>query len=131
KTSIGQSLCGVAQVKLADLGTRVFYTAHNGFDTHGAQLAVHAQLWRDVSEAVAAFFADLRTHEAADDVIMLLWSEFGRRVRDNGSGTDHGAGGIAFVVGDAVKGGVYGAGSALRDVDLPMGTVAYATDFVR
>ena len=77
----------MAQVKFADLGTRVFYTAHNGFDTHGTQLAVHAQLWRDVSEAVAAFFADLRTHEAADDVIMLLWSEFGRRVRDNGQQT--------------------------------------------
>ena len=105
KTSIGQSLRGVAQVKFADLGTRVFYTAHNGFDTHGTQLAVHAQLWREVSEAVAVFFEDLRAHDAADDVIMLLWSEFGRRVRDNGSGTDHGAGGLAFVLGDAVQGG--------------------------
>ncbi len=129
KTSIGQSLRGVAQVKLADLGTRVFYTAHNGFDTHGTQLAVHAQLWRDVSEAVAAFFADLRTHEAADDVIMLLWSEFGRRVRDNGSGTDHGAGGIAFVLGDAVKGGMYGEYSSLRDVDLILGNLTYTNDF--
>ena len=100
KTSIGQSLRGIAQVKLADLGTRVFYTAHDSFDTHASQLAVHAQLWREVSEAVAAFFADLRAHDAADDVIMLLWSEFGRRVKDNGSGTDHGAGGIAFVLGD-------------------------------
>jgi uncharacterized protein (DUF1501 family) len=129
KTSIGQSLRGVAQVKLADLGTRVFYTAHNGFDTHGTQVAVHAQLWREVSEAVAAFFSDLRTHEAADDVIMLLWSEFGRRVRDNGSGTDHGAGGIAFVLGDAVKGGMYGEYSSLRDVDLTLGNLTYTNDF--
>ena len=79
KTSIGQSLRGVAQVKFADLGTRVFYTAHNGFDTHGTQLTVHGQLWREVSEAIAVFFADLRAHDAADDVIMLLWSDSMRR----------------------------------------------------
>jgi uncharacterized protein (DUF1501 family) len=129
KTSIGQSLRGVAQVKLADLGTRVFYTAHNGFDTHGTQLTVHAQLWREISEAIAAFFADLHVHEAADDVIMLLWSEFGRRVRDNGSGTDHGAGGTAFVLGDAVKGGMYGEYPSLRDGDLTLGNLTYTNDF--
>jgi uncharacterized protein (DUF1501 family) len=129
KTAIGQSLRGVAQVKLADLGTRVFYTAHNGFDTHGTQLAVHAQLWSEVSEAVATFFEDLRTHDAADDMIMLLWSEFGRRVRDNGSGTDHGAGGIAFVLGDLVKGGMYGEYPSLRDGDLTLGNLTYTNDF--
>jgi uncharacterized protein (DUF1501 family) len=129
KTSIGQSLRGVAQVKLADLGTRVFYTAHNGFDTHGTQLAAHAQLWREVSEAVAVFFEDLRAHDAADDVIMLLWSEFGRRVRDNGSGTDHGAGGVAFVLGEGVKGGMYGEYPSLRDGDLTLGNLTYTNDF--
>jgi uncharacterized protein (DUF1501 family) len=129
QTSIGQSLRGVAQVKLADLGTRVFYTAHNGFDTHGTQLAVHAQLWREVSEAVATFFEDLRAHDAADDVIMLLWSEFGRRVRDNGSGTDHGAGGSAFVLGEAVKGGMYGEYPSLRAGDLTLGNLTYTNDF--
>jgi uncharacterized protein (DUF1501 family) len=129
KTAVGQSLRGVAQVKLAALGTRVFYTAHGSFDTHATQLAVHAQLWRDISEAVAAFFADLRAHDAADDVIMLLWSEFGRRVRDNGSGTDHGAGGIAFVLGDAVKGGMYGEYPSLRDGDLILGNLTYTDDF--
>jgi uncharacterized protein (DUF1501 family) len=129
KTAIGQSLRGVAQVKLADLGTRVFYTAHNGFDTHGTQLAVHAQLWHEVSEAVAAFFEDLRAHDAADDVIMLLWSEFGRRARDNGSGTDHGAGGTAFVLGEAIKGGMYGEYPSLRDGDLTLGNLTYSNDF--
>jgi uncharacterized protein (DUF1501 family) len=129
KTPIGQSLRGVAQVKLADLGTRVFYTAHSSFDTHATQVAVHAQLWREISEAVAAFFADLRAHDAADDMIMLLWSEFGRRVRDNGSGTDHGASGIAFVLGDAVQGGMYGAYPSLRDGDLTLGNLTYNNDF--
>jgi uncharacterized protein (DUF1501 family) len=129
KTSIGQSLRGVAQVKFADLGTRVFYTAHNGFDTHGTQLAAHAQLWHEVSEAVAVFFEDLRAHDAADDVIMLLWSEFGRRVRDNGSGTDHGAGGLAFVLGDAVQGGMYGEYPSLHAGDLTLGNLSYTNDF--
>jgi uncharacterized protein (DUF1501 family) len=129
QTSIAKSLRGVAQVKLADLGTRVFYTAHGSFDTHGTQLAVHAQLWRDISEAIEAFFADLRARDAADDVIMLLWSEFGRRVRDNGSGTDHGAGGVAFVLGDTVKGGMYGEYPSLRDSDLTLGNLTYTNDF--
>ena len=129
KTSIAQSLRGVAQVKLAALGTRVFYTAHSSFDTHAAQLHVHAQLWREVSEAIAAFFEDLRQHNAAEDVIMLLWSEFGRRVRDNGSGTDHGAGGLALVLGEAVKGGMYGEQPSLRDGDLTLGNLRYTNDF--
>jgi uncharacterized protein (DUF1501 family) len=129
QTPIARSLRSVAQVKLADLGTRVFYTAHGSFDTHGTQTAVHAQLWRDLSEAIAAFFADLRTHDAAADVIMLLWSEFGRRVRDNGSGTDHGAAGIAFVLGEAVKGGLYGEYPSLRDSDLTLGNLTYTNDF--
>jgi uncharacterized protein (DUF1501 family) len=129
KTSIAQSLRGVAQVKLAALGTRVFYTAHSSFDTHAAQLHVHAQLWREVSEAIAAFFEDLRQHNAAEDVIMLLWSEFGRRVRDNGSGTDHGAGGLALVLGEAVKGGMYGEQPSLRAGDLTLGNLRYTNDF--
>lgn len=129
KTSIAQSLRGIAQVKLAQLGTRVFYTAHGSFDTHAAQLPVHAQLWQDIAEAVAAFFTDLRAHDAAEDVIMLLWSEFGRRVRDNGSGTDHGAGGLALVLGDAVRGGMYGEMPSLRPQDLTEGNLSYTNDF--
>ncbi|MGE3536675.1 MAG: DUF1501 domain-containing protein [Candidatus Tectimicrobiota bacterium] len=129
KTAIAQSLRGVAQVKLADLGTRIFYTAHSSFDTHAAQLPVHAQLWREVSEAIAAFFEDLRQHNAAEDVIMLLWSEFGRRVRDNGSGTDHGAAGLALVLGEAVNGGLYGEAPSLREGDLTLGNLSYNNDF--
>jgi uncharacterized protein (DUF1501 family) len=129
KTSIGAYLKGIAQVKLADLGTRVFYTSHGSFDTHASQLATHALLWREVSEAVSAFFADLREHNSADDVIMLLWTEFSRRVKDNGAGTDHGAGGVAFVLGDAVKGGMYGEYPSLKDSDLTIGNLKYNNDF--
>ena len=68
--------------------------------------------------AIDAFFQDLHEHNAADDTIMLIWTEFGRRVKENGSGTDHGAGGVAFVIGEHVKGGQYGAFPSLRAEDL-------------
>jgi len=129
KTGIGASLKGIAQVKMADLGTRVFYTSHGSFDTHASELVTHGLLWKDVSEAVAAFFADLRAQNEADNVIMLMWTEFGRRVKDNGAGTDHGAGGTAFVLGDPVKGGMYGEYPSLKDSDLTIGNLKYNNDF--
>jgi uncharacterized protein (DUF1501 family) len=128
-SSLAQSLKGIAQVKLADLGTRVFYTSLFGFDTHATQLPTHAKLWQEVSEGVAAFFDDLRAHDKADDVMMLIWSEFGRRVKDNGAGTDHGAGSIAFILGDHVKGGMYGEYPSLKPTDLTLGNLKYSVDF--
>jgi uncharacterized protein (DUF1501 family) len=128
-TELGSYLRGIAQVKMAGFGTRVFYAAHGSFDTHASQMVTHAKLWTEISEAVAAFFADLREHDASDDVIMLVWSEFGRRVKDNGAGTDHGAGGMAFVLGDPVTGGMYGEYPSLRDADLTTGNLKYNNDF--
>ncbi|HLZ29667.1 MAG TPA: DUF1501 domain-containing protein [Chloroflexota bacterium] len=129
RSPIADNLKGIAQVKLADLGTRVFYTSHGSFDTHATQLPAHAKLWQEVSEGVAAFFDDLRAHEAADDVMLLVWSEFGRRVRDNGAGTDHGAGSVAFILGDHVKGGMYGEYPSLKKDDLTLGNLKYNVDF--
>src|SRR5215813_2601401 len=82
ETSIAKKLRGIAQVHFAGLGSRIFYCDHSGFDTHANQVGVHATLWTDISQAVDAFFADLKEHEATDHVIMLLFTEFGRRVRD-------------------------------------------------
>src|SRR5512132_1882691 len=129
ETSIAKKLKGIAQINFADLGSRVFYCDHLGFDTHANQLPVHATLWNDVSQAIDAFFADLREHNAADNVLMFLFTEFGRRVRDNGSGTDHGAGGAAFVLGDMVKGGQYGEYPSRKPGDLTQGDLAPTTDF--
>jgi uncharacterized protein (DUF1501 family) len=132
---IATSLKGVAQVKLAGLGTRIFYTAHGSFDTHASQMPMHAKLWQEVNGAIDAFFQDLREHDAADDIIMLIWTEFGRRVKENGSGTDHGAGGVAFVIGEHVKGGMYGTYPSLRAEDLTQqregmfGNLRYSYDF--
>jgi uncharacterized protein (DUF1501 family) len=104
---ISQKLRDIAQIHTADVGTRIFYTSHGSFDTHAAQAAAHAGLWTDVGEAVADFWDDLREHNADENVIMFMFSEFGRRVRDNGSGTDHGAAGVAFALGPNIKGGMY------------------------
>ena len=128
-TTIAKKLKGIAQVHLAGLGTRIFYCDHGSFDSHANQLGMHANLWTEVSEAVSDFFADLREHDAADNVIMLLFSEFGRRVRDNGLGTDHGAGGVAFVIGDQVKGGQYGEYPSLKAEDLQQGDLVPNLDF--
>jgi uncharacterized protein (DUF1501 family) len=128
-TSIARKLRGIAQVHLADLGSRIFYCDLIGFDTHANQIPVHATLWNDVSQAVDAFFADLREHNAADNVLMLMFTEFGRRVRDNGSGTDHGAGGVAFAIGDAVKGGQYSEYPSRKPGDLTQGDLAPTIDF--
>jgi len=104
---IAKSLRDVARIHTAGVGTRVFYTAHPGYDTHSHQPPVHPRLLQEMSGALSDFLQDLREHDAAEEVSILVFTEFGRRMKDNGSGTDHGSGGGAFIVGDAVKGGLY------------------------
>ena len=128
-SKLAQKLRGIAQVHLADVGTRVFYCDHGPFDTHASQLGAHATLWQEASEGISAFFADLREHNAADNVLMFLFTEFGRRVRDNGSGTDHGAGGVAFAIGDTVKGGQYSEYPSMKAEDLSQGDLVPNQDF--
>lgn len=79
------------------------YCAHGIYDTHSTELSVHKALWEELSPAICDFYDDLREHDASDKVMMLLFAEFGRRIIDNGSGTDHGSGGGEFVIGDGVK----------------------------
>ena len=128
-TPIGGYLKDIARVYLADLGTQVFYTSHALFDTHFNQPPAHQKLWIDMSRAITDFFDDLAEHDAGDNLIMMLFTEFGRRVRDNGTGTDHGAGGGAFVIGNRVKGGMYGTYPSLKPEDLSQGDLAPNYDF--
>ncbi len=104
---IAKALHDVARIHTAGVGTRVFYTSHPGYDTHSHQPPVHPRLLQEVSGALADFMQDLREHDAAEEVTILVFTEFGRRMKDNGSGTDHGSGGGAFIVGDLVEGGLY------------------------
>ena len=128
-STIAKKLKGIAQVHLANFGTRVFYCDHGSFDSHSNQVGMHDKLWKDVSEGIRAFFADLREHNASENVIMFLFSEFGRRVIDNGSGTDHGAGGVAFALGDQIRGGQYGEFPSMKPEHLEQGDVVPNVDF--
>jgi uncharacterized protein (DUF1501 family) len=128
-SSIARKLKGIAQVHLAGLGSRIFYCDHASFDTHAGQNPLHGTLWTQVTEGLEAFMADLRQHNASDNVIVLMFSEFGRRVRDNGSGTDHGAAGVTFVLGDKVKGGHYGEYPSLKAEKLVQGDLNPSMDF--
>ena len=105
--AIAKSLRDVARVHTADLGTRIFYTQHGGYDTHANEVPTHPKLIGDLSGAIHDFFEDLEEHDADDNVVMLVFTEFGRRIYDNGSGTDHGSGGGAFIIGKPVAGGLY------------------------
>jgi uncharacterized protein (DUF1501 family) len=128
---VAQYMKNIVQTNLANLGTRVLYTTapYNSFDTHAGELANHTRLWTQTSQAIGAFYDDLKEHNATDNVVLFVFTEFGRRVHDNGSGTDHGAGGHAFVIGDAVKGGLYGEYPSLEAGKLMEGDLHYNNDF--
>ena len=124
-----KSMKAVAQVHFADLGTRIFYTQYGSFDTHTDEVALQKHLWEDISSSVAAFFQDLEEHQLGDEVTILMFSEFGRRVRDNGTGTDHGSGGVAFILGNQIKGGHYNEYPSLDPMKLIEGDLAFNNDF--
>ena len=126
---IGRNLQGISKVLTAGLGTRIFYTQHGGYDTHANQGPVHPKLWTELSQGVSDFYADLKAHDMADNVLMFVFTEFGRRVRDNGSGTDHGSGGLALAIGDPVKGGMYSEYPSLKDEDLLEGDLHFNMDY--
>jgi len=127
--AIAKALRDVAVIHTADVGTRIFYTAHGSFDTHASQAPAFDKLWTEVSQAIADFWDDLREHDADDNVIMFLFSEFGRRVRDNGSGTDHGAAGACIAIGPRVKGGMHGVYPDTKPEALEQGDLVPNQDF--
>jgi uncharacterized protein (DUF1501 family) len=128
---VAQYMKNIAQVHIAVFGTRFLYTTapYNSFDTHAGELAAHASLWTNTSNAVADFYEDIKQNNASDNVLLLVFTEFGRRVHDNGSGTDHGSGGMAFVIGDHVKGGLYGEYPSLEADKLLEGDLHFNNDF--
>jgi len=126
---IASSLRGVARVHLAGLGTRVFYTQHGGYDTHANEVPTHPKLLTDLSTAVGDFFQDLKDHNADQNVALLVFTEFGRRVKDNNSGTDHGAGGGAFVIGPRVNGGLFAEYPSLDPSEHDNGDLKHTYDF--
>ena len=115
--AIAKSLRDVARIHLAGLGTRIFYTAHAGYDTHANEMTAHPKLMNELSGAISDFLDDLEHHGAGDNVAVLVFTEFGRRMRDNGSGSDHGSGGGAFLFGKNVDGDLYSEYPPLNPAD--------------
>ena len=116
----GLDLPKVAALIAAGMPTRLYYTSYrnNAFDTHVYQNDTHKRLLTYASDAVTAFLADLERIGRADDVVVMIFSEFGRRVPENVNlGTDHGAANLMFVAGKQVKGGQYGAIPSLTKLD--------------
>ena len=129
-TPLGAKLKTIAQLIGAGLKTKVYYVELDGFDTHSEQDAAHTSLLRKWSSATAAFMQDLEQQGAHERVLMMCFSEFGRRVAENASkGTDHGAAGVMTLVGESVRGGVIGELPSLTD--LAQGDLKHHTDFRR
>lgn len=127
--SLAQNVKSISQVLHADLGARVLYTQHGPFDTHSGELATHAKLWDEVAGAIGCLMDDLKEHGTEDDATILVFSEFGRRIKDNGSGSDHGSGGVAFMIGGAVNGGLYGEYPSLVEAEQIEGDLRANNDF--
>ncbi len=127
--ALSQSLKGIAQVHLSGIGTRIFYAQLGGFDVHGAQIQTQQTLLQNVSRSVGDFFDDLRENDGSQEVIMMIFSEFGRRIKDNGNGTDHGSGGGTLLIGDRVKGGFYDPYPSLAPEDQLDGDMHFSHDF--
>lgn len=125
---LAHKLGQIADLIAADYGARVYYTSIDGFDTHARQGDAHPLLLRELSESVAAFQRDLVHRKIDDKVVLMTFSEFGRRVAENaGRGTDHGTAAPMMLVGSPVRAGVIGSAPDLANLD--EGDLRYETDF--
>ncbi|MEM7786319.1 MAG: DUF1501 domain-containing protein [Bacteroidota bacterium] len=122
-------LAAVAQMIKGRLGAKIYLVSLGSFDTHAGQLGQHAGLLGQLGDGLAAFYDDLAATGDADRVLAMTFSEFGRRVEQNGSeGTDHGTSAPLFLLGPGAAGGLHGAAPDLSDLD-PAGNLRHTTDF--
>jgi uncharacterized protein (DUF1501 family) len=127
---LGADLKNIAAMIGGGLGSRIYYANFGGFDTHSGQIQRHPGLLSIFASAVAAFYSDLKAQSIDQRVLVMCFSEFGRRVKENASGgTDHGVAGPMFFIGGALKPGVHGAHPSLTD--LAAGDLKSHTDFRR
>jgi len=114
---LGQQMKLVSQLIKTGSAARVYYTVQNGYDTHSSQLNSHSQLLFDLSRSMKAFVDDMKESKLDDRVIVMAFSEFGRRVKENSSlGTDHGTAGPVFLAGTPIKSGMHGSGPDLSEL---------------
>src|SRR5712692_218863 len=116
--SLGAGLQLIAEIINAGVGAQILYITYGGFDNHAGENNDHDPLLKTVSDGIKALFDDLDAHGKSHNILFMSWSEFGRRVADNASlGTDHGTSAPHFVVGNAVKPGIYGTAPSLTQLD--------------
>lgn len=117
----------IAKLIKGGLHSKVYYTSLNGFDTHNNQLALHQKQLSILNDAVFSFYKDMKTNNLLHRVTVVIFSEFGRRVQENGTGTDHGTAGPMIIIGGNTKGNVLGANPNLSE--LVQGDLLFKTDF--
>lgn len=127
KTNLGKNLEWIARLVKGNLNSKVYYTSQNGYDTHDNQINLHNRNLTQLNDALAGFYKDLKQSKLLQNVSIVVFSEFGRRVKDNGNGTDHGTAAPMFVIGGNTKGKVLGNNPNLSSLD--NGDLKHEIDF--
>jgi uncharacterized protein (DUF1501 family) len=127
KTNLGKNLEWIARLIKGNLNSKIYYTSQNGYDTHDNQLGIHQRNLEELNDAVFSFYSDLKKADLLQNVTVVVFSEFGRRVKDNGNGTDHGTAAPMFIIGGNNKGKIIGNNPNLSDLD--QGDLKYEIDF--
>lgn len=127
KTELSKNLEWIGRLIKGNLNSKVYYTSLGGFDTHDNQLAIHEKKLTDLNDSLYSFYQDLKQAQLLQNVTIVVFSEFGRRVKDNGNGTDHGTAAPMFIIGGNNKGTVLGNNPDLSNLD--NGDLKYEIDF--
>ena len=127
KTGLAKNLEWIAKLIKGNLNSKVYYTSLGGFDTHDNQLSIHQNKLSELNDAIFSYYSDLKKAQVLQNTTIVVFSEFGRRVKDNGKGTDHGTAAPLFVIGGNTKGNVIGKNPNLTDLD--EGDLKYQIDF--
>lgn len=127
KTGLGKNLEWIARLIKGNLNSKVYYTSQNGYDTHDNQINIQQRNLTELNDAIFSFYNELKKAQLLQNVTLVVFSEFGRRVKDNGSGTDHGTAAPMFIVGGNNKGKIIGSNPNLADLD--NGDLKYEIDF--
>jgi len=127
KTGLSKNLEWIARLIKGNLNSKVYYTSLGGFDTHDNQLAIQERKLTELNDAIFSFYQDLKKAQLLQNVTLVVFSEFGRRVKDNGNGTDHGTAAPMFIIGGNNKGTILGNNPNLSDLD--NGDLKHEIDF--
>ncbi|MFT5963661.1 MAG: hypothetical protein ACI9L6_000374 [Flavobacterium sp.] len=127
KTGLGKNLAWIGRLIKGNLNSKVYYTSLSGFDTHDNQLPIHRSKLTELNDALYSFYSDMKNAKLLQNVTIVVFSEFGRRVQDNGNGTDHGTAAPMFIIGGNNKGKIIGKNPNLSD--LQQGDLKHQIDF--